>query len=222
MLLSPEKENSPASFSCLYRLLGAIWSGRQWHFHLEIPHHIACSFDHFRPNPLFRITPPLEPVRCRRTDVMAANGRGPQPTQHDLNCLTITELEKLARERMDKQTRDYYNEGSDSGSTLSENIEAYGKYRIRPRVLRDISQIDTSTSVFGHKVTVPFGVAPTGIFLPRPEYKQLSLKNFPSDAGPSTSRRRVSDRESMSRRWDSYGLELILDEHAGRCGQSEW
>jgi (S)-2-hydroxy-acid oxidase len=43
---------------------------------------------------------------------------------HDLNCLTISELEKLAAERMDKQTRDYYNEGADSGSTLAENISA--------------------------------------------------------------------------------------------------
>lgn len=84
-------------------------------------------------------------------------------TEHDLNCLTIDELEKLAAERMDKQTRDYYNEGADNGSTLLENITAYQKYRIRPRVLRDISSIDTSVNVFGHKVTIPLGVAPTAM-----------------------------------------------------------
>jgi (S)-2-hydroxy-acid oxidase len=82
---------------------------------------------------------------------------------HDLDCLTIKELEKLAAERMDKQTRDYYNEGADSGSTLAENISAYQKYRIRPRVLRDISAIDTSVSIFGHENTVPLGVAPTAM-----------------------------------------------------------
>ena len=83
--------------------------------------------------------------------------------EHDLNCLTISELEALAHDRMDKQTRDYYNEGADSGSTLLENISAYKKYRIRPRVLRDISQIDTSISLFGTRVSVPFGVAPTAM-----------------------------------------------------------
>lgn len=83
--------------------------------------------------------------------------------EHDLNCLTITELESLAHERMDKQTRDYYNEGADSGSTLLENMRAYTKYRIRPRVLRDISQINTSADVFGTKLSVPFGVAPTAM-----------------------------------------------------------
>ncbi|KAF1941776.1 FMN-dependent alpha-hydroxy acid dehydrogenase [Clathrospora elynae] len=84
-------------------------------------------------------------------------------TPHDLNCLTISELEKLAADRMDKQTRDYYNEGADSGSTLAENIAAYQKYRIRPRVLRDISSIDTSVNIFGHRNSIPLGVAPTAM-----------------------------------------------------------
>ncbi|QIW97261.1 hypothetical protein AMS68_002779 [Peltaster fructicola] len=84
-------------------------------------------------------------------------------TDHDLNCLTIKELEAIAYNRMDKQTRDYYNEGADSGSTLRENIDAYAKYRIRPRVLRDVSKIDTTASIFGYKNAVPLGVAPTAM-----------------------------------------------------------
>lgn len=82
---------------------------------------------------------------------------------HDLNCLTIRELEAHAHTRMDKQTRDYYNEGADAGSTLRENSSAYEKYRIRPRVLRDVSRIDTSKTVFGWKSAFPVGVAPTAM-----------------------------------------------------------
>lgn len=100
---------------------------------------------------------------------------------HDLNCLTISELQKHAAVMMDKQTRDYYNEvratsemfsrykkltswqGADSGSTLQENLDAYTKYRIRPRVLRDVSKIDTSVNIFGHKNSIPLGVAPTAM-----------------------------------------------------------
>lgn len=85
------------------------------------------------------------------------------PGDHDLNCLSIEELEQLARTRMDKMTRDYYNEGADSGSTLRENIEAYKKYRIRPRVLRDVSRIDPSKEIFGFRSSVPIGVAPTAM-----------------------------------------------------------
>ncbi|KAL5381288.1 hypothetical protein DPSP01_007280 [Paraphaeosphaeria sporulosa] len=82
---------------------------------------------------------------------------------HDLECLTIDQLEKIAADRMDKQTRDYYNEGADSGTTLAENKLAYQKYRIRPRVLRDVSKIDTSVDIFGFKNTIPMGVAPTAM-----------------------------------------------------------
>lgn len=85
------------------------------------------------------------------------------PVPHDLQCLTIDQLEKLAAERMDKQTRDYYNEGADSGTTLAENKSAYQKYRIRPRVLRDVSCIDTSVDIFGFKNSIPLGVAPTAM-----------------------------------------------------------
>jgi len=92
---------------------------------------------------------------------MGSQVKGDKP--HDLNCLTIHELEKHAELRMDKQTRDYYNEGADSGSTLLENTQAYGKYRIRPRVLRDISSIDTSVPLFGARNSVPIGVAPTAM-----------------------------------------------------------
>jgi len=81
----------------------------------------------------------------------------------DFNVLTIKELELIAHDRMDKQTRDYYNEGADSGSTLRENISAYEKYRIRPRVLRDVSNIDTSANVLGHRNPLPMGVAPTAM-----------------------------------------------------------
>lgn len=87
----------------------------------------------------------------------------PTEVPHDLECLTIAELEKHAAHRMTKQTKDYYDEGADSGSTLRENMSAYQKYRIRPRVLRDISAIDTSKEIFGHRNSVPFGVAPTAM-----------------------------------------------------------
>jgi (S)-2-hydroxy-acid oxidase len=82
---------------------------------------------------------------------------------HDLQCLTIEELEEHARSMMDKQTRDYYNEGADSNSTLRENNTAYNKYRIRPRVLRDVSRVDSTVTLFGHKNSIPVGVAPTAM-----------------------------------------------------------
>ena len=87
----------------------------------------------------------------------------PGQPPHDLDCLSVADLEAQAYHRMDKQTRDYYNEGADYGTTLKENSSAYAKYRIRPRVLRDISMIDTSVDLFGRTVRVPIGAAPTAM-----------------------------------------------------------
>ena len=101
------------------------------------------------------------PTLPRLTPSLSANMASAEGL--DLNCLTIEELEAHAHGRMDQQTRDYYNEGADSGSTLRENLTAYSKYRIRPRVLRDVSNIDTSVSIFGHRNTIPVGVAPTAM-----------------------------------------------------------
>ncbi len=112
---------------------------------------------------------------------MAAQEKGEKP--HDLNCLTIHELGKQAELCMDKQTRDYYNEGADSGSTLLENSHAYSKYRIRPRVLRDMSNIDTSVNLFGAKSSVPIGVAPTAMqCLAHPD-GELATQRACKDAG---------------------------------------
>lgn len=83
--------------------------------------------------------------------------------KHDVNCLSINELERLATERMDKQTRDYYNEGADSGLTVYENMSAYRKYRLRPRVLRNVAKVDSSVEIFGTKTSAPYGVAPAAM-----------------------------------------------------------
>jgi (S)-2-hydroxy-acid oxidase len=64
---------------------------------------------------------------------------------------------------MDKQTRDYYNEGADGGTTVLENMSAFRKYRLRPRVLRNVAKVDTSVNIFGIRSAVPFGVAPAAM-----------------------------------------------------------
>lgn len=45
-------------------------------------------------------------------------------------------------------------------NNLRENESAYDRYMIRPRVLRDLSKLDTSTSIVGCKVKFPFGFSP--------------------------------------------------------------
>jgi (S)-2-hydroxy-acid oxidase len=46
---------------------------------------------------------------------------------------------------------------------LRENESSYDRYKIRPRVLRNISKLDTSTTIFGTPVKFPFGFSPTAM-----------------------------------------------------------
>lgn len=46
---------------------------------------------------------------------------------------------------------------------MHENSTAFAKYRIRPRVLRDVSKADTSVNVLGRKIAFPLCTSPAGI-----------------------------------------------------------
>ena len=59
--------------------------------------------------------------------------------------------------------KDFINSGSTEQVTIAENTAAYAKYRVRSRVLIDVSKADTSTTCFGKKVSFPLGISPAGI-----------------------------------------------------------
>ncbi|KAE8154325.1 FMN-dependent dehydrogenase [Aspergillus avenaceus] len=77
--------------------------------------------------------------------------------------LCIEDIKAAAGQRLLASSRDFYNSGSTDQVTVTENTTAYGKYRLRPRVLVDVSDTDTSTTVFGQKVSFPLSVSPAGI-----------------------------------------------------------
>ncbi|CAI7675479.1 unnamed protein product [Penicillium palitans] len=77
---------------------------------------------------------------------------------HNEEVYCIKDLERLGSSKMQKAYREYYNEGAMDLITpliihnnLRENESAYDRYMIRPRVLRDLSKLDTSTSIVGCK-----------------------------------------------------------------------
>jgi 4-hydroxymandelate oxidase len=71
-------------------------------------------------------------------------------------------LEERAREKMSAGAFAFCAAGADDEITARENCEAWRRLRLRPRVLRDISAIDTSTTLLGTSVPTPLMVAPSG------------------------------------------------------------
>jgi (S)-2-hydroxy-acid oxidase len=61
------------------------------------------------------------------------------------------------------QAYDYYASGADDQYTLEDNILAFRKLRLRPRVLIDISVQDISANILGIPCSFPFVIAPTAM-----------------------------------------------------------
>ncbi|XP_071493412.1 2-Hydroxyacid oxidase 1-like [Diadema antillarum] len=55
----------------------------------------------------------------------------------------------------------YYQTGCDEESTLRDSRLAFKRYRLRPRILRDVSKRDLSTTILGTRVTMPIAISPT-------------------------------------------------------------
>src|SRR5262249_30268159 len=72
------------------------------------------------------------------------------------------ELESRAREVLTPGAFAFAAGGADDEITLDDNIAAWQRLRLRPRMLRDITAIDTSTTVLGVRIAAPLMVAPTG------------------------------------------------------------
>ncbi len=75
----------------------------------------------------------------------------------------LYEYGKLAQERMEPAYWEYYYGGSDDEVTLRDSRAAYERIRLRPRVLVDVSNCDTRTTVLGTPVSMPILVAPMAL-----------------------------------------------------------
>ncbi|KAM3380036.1 peroxisomal (S)-2-hydroxyacid oxidase GLO4 [Capsicum galapagoense] len=75
--------------------------------------------------------------------------------------VNVNEFQELARQALPKMYYDYYTGGAEDQHTLKENVEAFYRIIIRPRILVDVSRIDMSTTILGHKTSAPIMVAPT-------------------------------------------------------------
>ncbi|MBX6425303.1 MAG: alpha-hydroxy-acid oxidizing protein [Variibacter sp.] len=71
-------------------------------------------------------------------------------------------LEAAAKARMSPGAYAFVATGADDEITAAENVAAWRALRLRPRVLRDITQIDTSATIQGVRVAMPIMVAPSG------------------------------------------------------------
>jgi lactate 2-monooxygenase len=77
--------------------------------------------------------------------------------------VAVAELERLAREAMEERAANYVFAGAGSEDTMDANREAFGRYRIVPRMLRDVASRDLSANLLGTAMPAPLLLAPIGV-----------------------------------------------------------
>ena len=77
-------------------------------------------------------------------------------------AVNIAELRLLARRRLPRGVFGYIDGGAEDEMTLRANTSAYRRRRFAPRVLRDMSVVDTTTTLLGQTLRIPLVLAPTG------------------------------------------------------------
>ncbi len=77
-------------------------------------------------------------------------------------CASISDIRELARKATPKAVFDYTDGGSMSETTLDRSRDAYRRVEFTPRVMRNVAEVDVSTSFLGQMNALPFAFAPTG------------------------------------------------------------
>ena len=74
----------------------------------------------------------------------------------------VGDLRRLAKKRLPGGCFDYIDGAAQDEVTAASNVASFGNYFFRPRVLRDVANVDTRTTFLGEEIPFPVMIAPTG------------------------------------------------------------
>ena len=76
---------------------------------------------------------------------------------------TDDDFQALARRRLPRFLFDYLDGGAGREHTLTANVTALSRVRLRQRVLVDVDGNDTATTLAGESLAMPLALAPIGL-----------------------------------------------------------
>lgn len=123
--------------------------------------------------------------------------------------LSLTELERKARDTMTPEAYGYVAGGASSEDTMRANLAAFRRWRIVPRMLRDVATRDLSTTLLGTELEAPVLLAPIGVQGIVHEEAELAVARAAASVGvpmilstaASRSMEQVADANGDGRRW---------------------
>jgi L-lactate dehydrogenase (cytochrome) len=94
-------------------------------------------------------------IRFRRPDTSLVGRRL-------AGAASVADLRRIAKRRLPGGVFDYIDGGAEDERTLAANEAAFAAVGFRPRVLRDVSKVEVSSTLLGRPVRYPLVLAPTG------------------------------------------------------------
>jgi L-lactate dehydrogenase (cytochrome) len=80
-----------------------------------------------------------------------------------VRAASAIDYRELARRRLPRFLFEYVDGGAYAEVTLRRNVEDLERTELRQRVLRDVSQLDLSTELFGRRLAMPVALGPVGL-----------------------------------------------------------
>jgi isopentenyl diphosphate isomerase/L-lactate dehydrogenase-like FMN-dependent dehydrogenase len=74
--------------------------------------------------------------------------------------INVSDYLEAAREKVDPKVWCYFEGGAGDEATLRANVAAWERWQLRPRMLVDVSELTTATTLLGTEVSSPLGIAP--------------------------------------------------------------
>lgn len=104
--------------------------------------------------------PKLEPELTDDDIRMLINNKNKPPLGAMIN---LRDIEEVAKKVMSMKAWHYYRSDAEDGYTYRNNFAALTHYFFRPRILREVGQVDTSTFILGMPSSLPIFVGPAAM-----------------------------------------------------------
>lgn len=124
-------------------------------------------------------------------------------------ALTIADLRAIAKRRTPRSVFDYTDGAAEGEISLGRARQLFAEMEFRPSILRDVSDIDTSTTMLGERSAQPFAFAPTGF---------TRIMNHEGESAVV----RVADRVGIPYALSTMGTTSIEDVAAAAPNARKW
>lgn len=99
------------------------------------------------------------------------------------SSVTVADMRRTARRVLPRGVFDYIDGGAEDERTMVDNAASFARVRFKPRVLRDVGEVDTAAMLLDQRLPLPLVLAPTGFTRIAHPLGELAVARAASRAG---------------------------------------